>query len=159
MASSISALPDRHVQRPALYSLNSPRRDAARFQTRILCRVILVVPSSTLVIKHCLLFVPPACLALPDCSPCLLAIFACVLLVLRSPAGTYIASGLNLSRFTKVLQTFQLHLERQLSAQCFTTKHVQTELCWILDSHLKPSRFCKFTQRGGEQVMANLMVT
>ena len=47
---------------------SSSRRNFARFQTRLLSRVIPVASSSALVIKHCLLSVPLTCLAPLRCS-------------------------------------------------------------------------------------------
>jgi len=49
-------------------SLDSSRRNSAGFYTRLLSRVIPVGLSSVLVIKHCLLSMPPACLASLGCS-------------------------------------------------------------------------------------------
>jgi len=49
-------------------SLDSPRRNSAGFQTRILSWVIPIAPRSALVIKHCSLDVPLTCLILLDCA-------------------------------------------------------------------------------------------
>ena len=72
---------DRYVQRPTLYSLDSPRRDAARFFTRTLSRVVLVTSLSTLVTKHYSLSIPPACSALLDCAQILLYHLPCTCLL------------------------------------------------------------------------------